>query len=136
MTSSLAQTAFGRTSGANLPKGGTREAHRRFESFSGFAPRPFGSQKLEVSLHTCPAVHAFLFIGLCFAARVALHRGTPNSEPLFSGGAYVAAREWCSDCIGTSDPCPGSDDVPNKPPQLLVRVRTRLGRCRFPVLHS
>jgi hypothetical protein len=55
---------------------------------------------------------------------------------MFLGIAYAVACEWCLACIGTSDPCPGSDDVPSKPLQLLVQVRARLGRCRFPVLNS
>lgn len=53
-----------------------------------------------------------------------------------SGIAYVRAREWRLACMGMLDPCSGSDDIPCAPLQLSAQVRVRLGRCRFPVLHT
>ncbi|KAL0293682.1 UNVERIFIED_CONTAM: hypothetical protein Sradi_6923500 [Sesamum radiatum] len=38
--------------------------------------------------------------------------------------------------MGMLDPCSGSDNVPCKPPQSSAQARCRLGRGRFPVLHT
>jgi len=81
--------------------------------------------------------------GACLGALVVgsglrcLHPSRVDDQGLVrSGIVYGRAREWWLACMGTLDPCSGSDDVSCLPLQLLVRVHVWLGRCWFPVLRT